>query len=163
MIGSTFASKTTRQPKISQTPGPGSYINDNTGVHRIIKNIPESFGSTSVKRPNFLNTSVDAPYSEPSYLENPGAGSYGPSKYDVAKKIKLPGKIGHMRSNEFKFKSIGKQSPFLSTDVRPCLGDEVPNEMMPGPGAYDLNFKDELKTLGKLSKLYFRSKIFSEI
>lgn len=88
LIGSIFASKTTRQPKISQTPGPGSYINDSTGV------------STSVKHPKFLNTSVDAPYSKPSYLENPGAGSYGSSKYDNVKKIKLPGIIGHTKSNE---------------------------------------------------------------
>jgi hypothetical protein len=97
LIGHIFASTTTRQKKESQTPGPGSYINDKTGVHNIIKNIPESFGSTSVKRPNFLNTSVDAPYSEPSYLDNPGVGNYHTAKFDRVRKITLPNKIGFTR------------------------------------------------------------------
>ena len=34
--------------------------------------------------------------------------------------------------------------------MRPWLADELNNESMPGPGAYDLNFKDELKTLGTI-------------
>lgn len=93
LLGSVFASKTTRQQKLSQTPGPGSYMHDYSGVHRIIKNIPESFGSTSIKSPNFLNVSVNAPYSEPSYLQNPGVGNYGKNKFEKIKKIKIPGKI----------------------------------------------------------------------
>ena len=74
--------------KISHTPGPGSYLHENSGVHRVIKNIPETFGTTSVKRANFLNSSIEAPYSEPSYLGNPGVGSYGNSKLKKLDKIK---------------------------------------------------------------------------
>lgn len=43
-----------------------------------------------------------------------------------------------------------KRRPFMSTDVRPCLNDDQNHETLPGPGAYDLNFREELKTLGKI-------------
>lgn len=76
LLGSTFASKTTRQQKVSQTPGPGTYLHDHSGVHRIVKNLPEGFGSTSTKCPNFLNVNISAPFSEPTYLLNPGVGNY---------------------------------------------------------------------------------------
>lgn len=93
-----FASKTTRKPQLSQTPGPGAYLNDSSGVHKFIKNLPEGFGSTSVKSPQFLNTSIEAPYSVASYVENPGVGNYGESKYSKVKKIKLPG--NHLFGNK---------------------------------------------------------------
>lgn len=79
--------------KTSQTPGPGSYLNDFTGVHKIIKNVPESFGSTSKRHANFLNSSLNAPYTEPTYLENPGVGNYNKNMFEKIKKIKLPGKV----------------------------------------------------------------------
>lgn len=102
-----FASKTTRsQAKTSQTPGPGSYVNSFSGVHRIIKNIPESFGTTVKKSEHFLNWSVDAPYCEPSYLENPGVGNYSKNKFERIKKIKVPGRITHSYKNDCKVKSI---------------------------------------------------------
>jgi len=66
-----------------------------------------------VKNTRFLNSSVEAPYSDPSYLNNPGAGTYSKSKTNknaTVKKIKLPGMIKAQAQ---------KTSPFLSTDVRP--------------------------------------------
>lgn len=41
----------------------------------------------------------------------------------------------------------------MSTDVRPWLNDDQNHETLPGPGAYDLNFREELKTLGKIKVL----------
>lgn len=148
---SVFASKSTRldPKKSSQTPGPGSYINEFTGVHKIIKNIPESFGSTSTKKPNFLNQSINAPYSEPSYLDNPGVGNYNKKRFEKVKKIRLPGKSIIRHSEE------SNKGPFMSSNIRPCMVEEESNVYLPGPGAYDLNFREELKTLDqKYSQRY---------
>ncbi|CAI2360610.1 unnamed protein product [Moneuplotes crassus] len=146
---SIFSSKTIRGLKISQTPGPGSYIHENTGLHRIMKNIPESFGTTSVKNTRFLNSSIEAPYSDPSYLDNPGAGTYSnikPNRNKVIRKIRLPGMLRT---------KLKKKSPFLSTDIRKCLTNSQDSENLPGPGAYDLSFRDQLKTLDqKYSQRY---------
>jgi len=48
-----------------------------------------------------------------------------------------------------------KKSPFHSTDIRPCLAADQNSEAQPGPGAYDMNFKEELNTLDqKYSQRY---------
>ena len=36
----------------------------------------------------------------------------------------------------------------MSTRIRPWLAIDSNNEAPPGPGAYDTNFRDELKSLG---------------
>ena len=78
------------------------------------------------------------------------------NKFEKIKKIRIPGRIisDNSGKNKHNIHKDGRKIPFLSSNIRPCLADEINNETMPGPGAYDLNFRDELKTLGKYLYLH---------
>ena len=52
-------------------------------MHRIIKNIPESFGSTAMRKPDFLNTSVDGVNDSGYVAKKPGKQH----KYNKIKRI----------------------------------------------------------------------------
>ena len=90
----SFVSTTKRiTDKPSNVPGPGSY--NAKFDHKFHKNIYDSFGSTSERKTDF-NRSINLPFTDPTYMENPPVGHYSfkPGAKD-RKKVKSISPIRH--------------------------------------------------------------------
>lgn len=69
-----FSSKTSRNLKISENPGPDAY--NATFDYKFTRNNPENFGS-NVKRTYIANRDViGSPFTDPTNIQNPGVGTY---------------------------------------------------------------------------------------
>ena len=148
-----FASKTSRDPKLSPNPGPGEY---NTGYeHKYVKNNPQGFGSTTARTYLMNRNMMITPFTDPSHVESPGVGIYSPKKkINIDTESKSLPKKGAVNAIELN-NNINAFGTSALKDLNPSSKDVLKS---PGPGQYDTNFKDELKILDhKLSSRYKKS------
>lgn len=102
---SSFVSKTKRGYSVSDVPGPGSY--DINYKHEINKNLPANFGSSVQRASEVYRHNVNYPFTDPTYMENPPVGHYGP----------LSNKVGLNRIKSMKTNLIN-QKPKLGISVK---------------------------------------------
>lgn len=159
-VGSSiFVSKTKRGHSISEVPGPGSYNVEYK--HEISKNVPANFGSGCHRNTDVYRNNVNLPFTDPSYLENPPVGYYSQTKLkERLNRIRsLKGPIEHPKlKNEIVIKgSRATRHGFNSTSKREVNRRVENHKGSPGPGAYDLTFKDIIKMMDQ--KLAIRYQI----
>lgn len=156
---SSFISKTKRGYSVSEVPGPGSY--ELNYRHEINKNIPSNFGSSVQRTAEVYRKNVNYPFTDPTYMENPPVGHYGHVSNKeglnrirsmktnlVNQKPKLGVSIKGERTTKQGFNSTCKRDYSIRVDKQ---------KVSPGPGAYDLTFKDIIKMMDQ--KLAIRYQI----
>ena len=88
-----------------------------------------------------IHRNMASPFNEPTYLENPESWKYQNPEKESAFNLKLNRRAESLSVPHQTFSSVAKVVE---------KKDEVP-----GPGSYDINFRDELKVLDqKLSIRY---------
>lgn len=129
-------SQTKRMKKNRESPGPADY--DANYSHEIEIRGPRPFGSTAARAIS-LGRDINCPFVDSTNASGPPVGAYLNSDLKYTK----PKKDGYWNAKR----------GFNSTS-KPKL-ESTKKEKSPGPGTYDLNFRDELKILDhKLSGRY---------
>ena len=157
---SAFVSKTKRGHSISNIPGPGSYNSEYK--HVVSKNTPANFGSSQERITNVIRNDVNLPFNDPSYIEVPPVGHYGQPRLKTQlnriKSLKqtLPSKNNYQSKIVIKGGRATRKG-FNSTTKRDVAKLKSTLGEAPGPGAYDLSFKDVIKMIDQ--KLAIRYQI----
>ncbi|CAI2362699.1 unnamed protein product [Moneuplotes crassus] len=146
-----FSSRTSRNPDIKPTPGPGLYNSEFD--HTYVKNLPEGFGSTT-EREYLMNRNIfEAPFSDPTSTFNPGVGTY--NRRRKHRKEHSENKIKKMQDSLNQNRAMTLANAKLLNKDRSINESKNQKADPPGPGQYDCGFREELKMLDhKLSARY---------
>ena len=112
---------------------------------------PKTFGSTVDRKIN-LNRDLTTPFLDPSKEKNPPVGHYETSKKELERvHSKKPSALAHyLESSAIK----QPDPPQMNVNFQSYKSSDRISSS-PGPGTYDLNFREELRILDhKLSGRY---------